>query len=158
GVAELSAAVARAIDWEGLGQTSRPELFQRIRDVIEDRGRRGEVVLHVSDLHRALSDERPTDEQVRSVDAVSGQLAAQGVIARSRGATGEPVLVLQVQEVERYGGSLIIAARNNPRGVPALEVARIARPDFVLPGIDGKKDQLPRNQELPVLECTVRLL
>jgi small GTP-binding protein len=157
GVAELSAAVAWAIDWEGLGQTSRPELFQRIRDVIEDRRKRGEVVLHVSDLHRALSDEPPTDEQVRSVDAVSGQLAAQGVIARSRVATGEPVLVLQVQEVERYGGSLIIAARNNPRGVPALEVAKIARPDFVLPGIPGK-ERLPRTQELPVLECTVRLL
>jgi hypothetical protein len=157
GVPELCAAVARAIDWEGLGQTSRPELFQRIRDVIEDRRKQGEVVLHVSDLHRALSDQPPADEQVRSVDAVSGQLAAQGVIARSRVATGEPVLVLQVQEVERYGASLIIAARNNPRGVPALEVARIARPDFVLPGIAGK-ERLPRTQELPVMECTVRLL
>jgi len=157
GVPELCAAIARAIDWEILGKTSRPELFQRIRDLIEDHRKRGEVVLHIHDLHRELNEGTPTSEEENAVNAVADQLAAQGVIARSRLSTGEPALVLQVSEVERYGGSLIVAARANPRGVPALEIAKIPRPDFTLPGIEGK-ERLPRAQELPVLECTVRLL
>jgi small GTP-binding protein len=157
GVAEFCEAVAAAIDWDGLAKTSRPELFQRIRDEIEAARKRGEVVLHVSDLHRALGSQPPTREAEGAVSAVSEQLAAQGVIARSHVSTGEPVLVLQVQEIERYAGSLIVAARNNPRGVPALELRAIGQPGFPLPGI-ADKDRLLRVQERPVLECTVQLM
>jgi GTPase SAR1 family protein len=157
GVPELCEAVAEGIDWDGLG-TSRPELFQRLRDEIEAQRRRGEVLLYVKDLRRALSEQQPPiPEEAKAVDAVTEQLATQGVIARSRVSTGEPVLVLQVQELERYAGSLIVAARNNLRGVPVLEVNSIAQADFHLPGI-AERDRLPRGQEKPVLECTVQLL
>jgi WD40 repeat protein/GTPase SAR1 family protein len=150
GVDELRQAMASAIDWDGLGKTSRPELFQRIRDEIEVRRKRGTVVLELANLHRALSPEPPTEEETRAVGAVAEQLATQGVIARSRVSTGEAALVLQVAEIERYAGSLIVAARNNPRGVPALELRAVAQPGFALPGIVEK--------EHPVLECTVQLL
>ena len=113
--------------------------------------------MHVADLHRALGNHPPTEDEEKAVNAVSEQLATQGVIARSRVSTGEPVLVLQVQEIERYAGSLIIAARNNPRGVPALELRAIAQADFSLPGI-ADKERLPRSQEKPVLECTVQIM
>ena len=167
GVPELCEAVAKAIDWEGLGTTSRPALFQRIRDEIEDRRNRGEVVLHLSDLYRALDDAAPTDKGKQAVRSAAGQrvirtvadhLAAQGVVARSRMSTGEEVLVLQIQEIERYAGSLIIAARNNPRGVPALEVRDISKLDFTLPGISTTERIQNRTQEKAVLECTVELL
>ena len=157
GLPELCQAIAAAIDWDGLGKTSRPELFQRIRDQIEARRQRGEVVLPLDDLHRALSDRPATEAERSAVRAVTEQLAAQGVIAYSQVATGEPVLVLQIQAIEQYAGSLILAARNNPRGVPALELRTIGQPDFTLPGI-ASQDRLPRLQERAVLECTVRLL
>jgi GTPase SAR1 family protein len=150
GVDELREAMASAIDWDGLGKTSRPELFQRIRDEIEVRRQRGTVVLELAHLHRVLSPGPPTEEETQAVEAVTEQLASQGVIARSRVSTGEPALVLQVEEIERYAGSLIVAARNNPRGVPALELRAVAQPGFALPGIVEK--------ERPVLECTVQLL
>lgn len=157
GVVELCEATVQAIDWDGLGLTSRPELFQRIRDEIEVRRKRGEVVLHFADLYRALGEDPPPEEEEKAVNVVTEQLATQGVIARSQVSTGESVLVLQVQEIERYAGSLIIAARKNPRGVPALELRAIPQADFSLPGIE-KKERLPRTQEKPVLECTVQLL
>jgi WD40 repeat protein len=157
GVAALCVAVAKGIDWEGLGTTSRPVLFQRIRDEIEVQRKRGEVVLHVLDLHRALGDEAGTEHGRQAIRTVVDQLAAQGVIACSRMATGEHALVLQVQEIERYAGSLILAARKNPRGVPALEIRAITKPDFTLPGIP-EKERLKRTQEKAVLECTVELL
>ena len=167
GVPELCEAVAKAIDWEGLGTTSRPALFQRIRDEIEDRRKRGEVVLHLSDLYRALDEAARTGEGKEALRTMAGrqairtvadQLASQGVIARSRMSTGEEVLVLQVQEIERYAGSLILAARNNPRGVPALEARDISKPDFALPGISVPERIQSRTQEKAVLECTVELL
>ncbi|MDB6124829.1 MAG: hypothetical protein JWQ71_3822 [Pedosphaera sp.] len=157
GITELCKAISKAIDWENLAATSRPELFQRIRDEIETRRKKGEVVLKVADLHRALNLQSTTRDETAAVDAVTEQLASQGIIARSRVATGEPVLVLQVQEIERYAGSLIVAARNNPRGVPALELRTIAQSEFELPGI-ATEARLPRHQEQTVIECTAQLL
>ncbi len=153
GVVELCEAIAEVIDWEQQAKTSRPEHFQRIRDEIEDRRKRGHVVFHVSDLRRAIGKK----EADQAIDAVTEQLATQGVIARSRVATGEAVLVLQVQEIERYAGYLILAARNNARGVPALELLALAHPDFPLPGI-ADDERLSSDQERAVMECTVQLL
>ena len=65
GMPQLCEAVAKAIDWDGLGLTSRPELFQRIRDEIEARRKLGEVVLHITDLHRALTTTRPRKKKPR---------------------------------------------------------------------------------------------
>jgi WD40 repeat protein len=230
GLPEFCDAVAKAIDWNSLGKTSRPELFQRIRDEIELRRNRGEVVLHVTELEHAVVEQDPelreaVDRVVRSLeskgevtvvgaalvildefplpDAISAdtartldyiqrtyeelrlrwlnqklhidlialhqaviakdvaavveQLATQGLIARSNVFTGESVLVLQVQEIERYAGSLILAARNNPRDVPALELRAIAQEGIPLPGI-AEDERLPREQERVVLECTVQLM
>jgi small GTP-binding protein len=157
GIRELCDAITHSIDWDHLGLTSRPELFQRIRDEIEARRKAGQVVLRIGDLYRTLNGEAPSQEETRAVDAVTEQLATQGVIARSRISSGEAVLVLQVQEIERYAGSLIIAAKNNPRGVPALELRVVGQSDFSMPGIN-REDRLPPEQETSVLECTVQLM
>jgi hypothetical protein len=157
GISELREAMAQSLDWAGLVKTSRPELFQRIRDEIEARRTAKEVVLYLRDLNRRIRDQAPTLYEPRAVEAVAEQLAAQGVIAMTHLASGEPVLILQIGEIERYAGSLIVAARENPRGVPALEMRSLASPDLVLPGI-AEKDRLERGQERVVLECTVQLL
>jgi WD40 repeat protein len=157
GISALREAIANSIDWDGLGKTSRPELFQRIRDEIEERRQKGQVVLLEADLYRALNDGSLIETEKKAIEAVAEHLATQGIIARSRVSTGEPVLVLQVQEIERYAGSLILAARNNPRGVPALELRALAQSNFLFPGI-SKKQRLSRRQERPVLESTVQLL
>jgi WD40 repeat protein len=156
GVTELCEVIGSLIDWEAISETSRPELFQQIRDEIDTQRARGEVILHLSDLHKALGQKTPTREETEAVNTVTGQLAAQAVIARANVSSGESVLVLQIEEVERYAGSLIMAARSNPRDVPALELQAIGRPDFALPGIKAG-DRLPRVQERAVLECTVQL-
>lgn len=162
GLTELSKALSQAIDWDHLGKTSRPEFFQQIRDYIESRRKKGDVVLPLRELKeqftsKASDSGRKRSGRINTVQAVADQLAMQGLIAQSKTSSGEPVLVLQVQEIERYAGSLIIAARKNPRGVPALELSALARADFPLPGIT-KKDRLSSELERPVIECTVQLL
>ena len=60
-------------------------------------------------------------------------LAKQGMITDTRIDSGERALILQNGYVECYAGSLILAARANPRGLPALEESTLTRLDF--PGI-----------------------
>ena len=90
------------------------------------------------------------------VDTVVKQLAVQGVVVDTRESSGQRVLVLRIEEIERYAGALILAARENPNGVPALEEHSVAgRLSF--PGIKAEQ-RLSPTQERTVLECVVQLL
>jgi small GTP-binding protein len=157
GIPELEAAIARALDWTSLATTSRPELFQQIQDEIEAHRKKGAVVLPMADLERTVRERKAEEFDTRAVVAVVRQLALQGVIALTQLSTGDEVLVLQLAEVERYAGSLILAARDNPLGVPALEQGLIARRDWELPRLPADK-RLPLLAERWVLECVVELL
>src|SRR5262249_27184825 len=144
-------------DWNNLSTTTRPILFQRVRDEIEEHRKKGEVILLYSDLEDQLRQENPGQFDPADVDTVVRQLALQGVLVDSRITSGQRVLVLQIGEIERYAGSLIIAARNNPRGVPAIEEQAVATAKMPLPGIPVDK-RLHPFQERIVLECVVQLL
>jgi hypothetical protein len=66
--------------------------------------------------------------------------------------------VLQLPVIERYAGSLIIAARNNPRGVPVLEERLLGSTKTIpLPGMT-KKERVSPAKERMVLECIVELM
>ena len=157
GVPELRQAMAEALDWDSLTKTSRPELFQHIRDEIDRRKDAKEVVLPLADLEKAIRDMAPEDSDAKAVSAVAEQLSRQGVIADTKQMSGKRTLVLKIEEIERYAGSLILAARNNPRGVPALDEKQLASPDVPLPGIK-KKDRLSPSQEQVVLECVIQMM
>lgn len=155
GLDELRGAIAQNIDWDLLAKTSRPEFFQRIRTGIEEARDRGEVVLLFTDLANRLGKgEASADHE--AIETVVEQLAIQGLIADTQLGSGERALVLQVAEIERYGGSLILAARNNPRGVPAVEERTIASRSMIFPRITPA-ERLPWLQERVVLECVVEL-
>lgn len=157
GIPELREAIANALDWNDLSKTSRPELFQCIRDEIEKCRKAGNVILYLKDLDREIRKQFAKTYGVEAVETVAEQLAAQGVIALTHLASGDKVLILQIGEIERYAGSLIVAARENPSGVPALEECNLTALDFLLPGI-LEKDRLRRDQERVILESVVELL
>lgn len=173
GVEGLCEAVAKAIDWDALVKTTRPELFQVIRGEIERRKKNGAVAVFFDELDQDLQTNEESEafslmaDEVamasdaeagtQALDAVCSQLAQQGMIARAKTSSGKTAVVLRIEEIERYAGSLILAARNNPRGVPALDLRAIVQEAFSLPGI-AEKERLPRDQEKPVLECTVQLM
>jgi len=177
----LRKAIADALDWDHLAKTSRPELFQRIRDDIEERRKRGEVVSFLDELHHKFATKkllgtgpssgrrykkdgrfrgkrRTREWREAAVNSVSDQLATQGVIVRTKLTGGDEALVLQLPVIERYAGSLIVAARNNPRGVPVLEERLLGSTrDIPLPGMT-KKERLKGEKERIVLECIVELM
>lgn len=157
GIDSLRTAIARTIDWNSLATTSRPELYQKIRDEISDRQDRGEVFLTLDELDRTMRAAYPEKFPQSAISEVTEQLAAQGIIAESKQSTGERTLILRLEEIERYGGSLILSARHHERGVPVLEAQQVASPDMLFPGIPNE-GRLPRLQERIVLECVVELL
>jgi (2Fe-2S) ferredoxin len=73
GIAEVGKAVIGQIKWDDLSKTSRPRLFQLIREIVDDHQKRGEVVM----LHQNDPD---VEFDPKSVDTVVGQLAGQGEI------------------------------------------------------------------------------
>jgi GTPase SAR1 family protein len=156
GIEALRTAIAQQIDWQALSQTTRPRLFQRIREAIAQRRNAGEVVLLYSELVEYMRDVEPEDFHAEVIDTVVRQLAYQGVLVDTNLATGERALVLRIGYIERYAGSLIRVARTNLRGVPALEVLEaLFRTSF--PGIKDE-ERLNPFQERSVLECVMQLL
>jgi len=158
GVADLRDAMARFIDWEQLARTTRPELFQQIRDLIAERRAMGDVVLLLQDLSHHLQKLTQGDVDEATIDTVVEQLARQGEIAETRLSTGQRALVLQIEHVERYAGAIVRAAREraHARGVPALEVGEVVY-GSMFPGLFGD-DRLPPLIERSVLECVIELL
>lgn len=170
---EFRSALAHAIDWDNLTKTSRPELFQVIRDEIEQRRLRGEVVLlfHEFDQYLQTNEEceafsllqhevalvSTADAGTDALRAVCSQMSLQGMIVQTKLTGGDDAIVLQLPVIERYAASLIVAARDNPRGVPALETSELGSPNISLPGMTGE-DRVPRGQERIVLEAVVELM
>lgn len=157
GIEHLKNTISLNLDWDKLGKTSRPELFQHIRDEIEILRSNKEVVIQLDDLEKRVRKKVPKLFEKKSVKAVVEQLATQGVIAVTEFSSKQTILVLQVGEIERYAGSLIVAARDNIHGVPALEERSLNSKDIILPGI-SEEDRLPRPQEIVILKCVLQLL
>ncbi len=157
GITELKAALEKAIDWGSLEKVSRPELFQRLRQHIQRLRENKRVVLTFSELESELRQEMGRDFDPEALRAVVGQLTRQGLVADTRMGDGTRVLILEIEQVERYAGSLILAARDNPHGVPALDVAKALSPLMQFPRI-RPEERLRRDQELAVLDCVIELL
>nr|VFK52056.1 MAG: small GTP-binding protein domain-containing protein [Candidatus Kentron sp. TUN] len=62
GIEELKAAIADRLDWEGMARTSRPELFQRIRDEVELRREAGDVVVLLAEMAAGIRENRSLTE------------------------------------------------------------------------------------------------
>ncbi len=157
GLEELKAALAQAIDWNGLEKVSRPELFQRLRQHLQRLRESKRVVLTFTELEGELRRELGGEFDPEALRTVVVQLARQGRVADTRLADGTRVLILEVEQVERYAGSLILAARDNPHGVPAIDVAKVLSARMGFPRIPAE-ERLRRDQELLVLESVIELL
>jgi GTPase SAR1 family protein/predicted MPP superfamily phosphohydrolase len=161
GLAELGKAVIGQIKWDELTKITRPRLFQLIRETIGQLQDAGEVAILYSELEkrvRALAENAPDLEfDPQSVNTVIGQLAGQGQIVETRLSSGDRVLVLQIGLISIYAGSLVLAARDNHKGAPALEELLVVSGRMPLPGIKSKGRLDPLRERI-VLECTVQLL
>jgi GTPase SAR1 family protein len=156
GIDALREAIAGAIDWS-IGRTTRPELFQRIREQVDARRAAGEIVVPLRAFNEEIRTKFPALYEDNAAEAVTDQLAGQGLLAKTRTKGGDEALILRVDVVERYAASLVVLARDNPRGVPAFPEADLGIRLNVLPGIEPST-RLDWTQERVVLECVAELM
>jgi small GTP-binding protein len=157
GFPELRKAIAEDLDWDSAARISRTTIFQLIREEITRRQMNGEIAVNCSVIEEHIRAQTTDGYDPEAVNAVVKQLAIQGMIVDTNLTNAGRVLILQVSEIERYAGSLIIAARLNPRGVPAIEEQMLSSQAMTFPKIPNER-RLPRLNELIVLECVTELL
>jgi WD40 repeat protein len=156
GVDALREVIAGAIDWS-FDRTTRPELFQRIREELDARRATDEIVVPLLTFNEDLRTRFPTLFEDDAARAVTDLLAGQGLLFKTRLKAGDEALILRVDVVEQYAASLIVLARDNPRGVPAFPEADLGTRRKALPGIKASK-RLKWAGERPVLECVAELM
>lgn len=155
GVRELKKAIVSAIEWDKMLSTTRPKLFQAVRDIVKDAREQGKVALRLPDIEKACG--HGQGDNVRAaINVVIRQLAQQGLVAVARMSGGEQAIVVQVAAVEAYATSVILLALGNPLGVPAVEEAALVG-QAALPGL-RQSDRLRHDDEIVVLDCVVQLL
>ena len=166
---ELRQEIAQRLKWEDCFRTTRPKLFQLIRDELEDRRKTKELTLLLSDLeieiqskasHLLKEDKEDgiaEDTVTDAIESVCEQMSLQGRLVQTMLPTEEDVLVLQIPVVERYAGSLIIAARDNSLNVPALDSHELGSPNIHLPKLETS-ERASRKEEIIVLGAIIELM
>ena len=145
-VAHLGEQINQRIDWSMLARVSRTSGFRRVQEAVNDLRSKGKAIVYERDL---LKDVEAQIGQ-RELGTVLEQLAKQGELVTVQFSDrAERVIVLRVDVVERYAGSLIVAARQHPRGVPVLEERAIAGM-VAFPGLDDRFTHKQRRGE----DCT----
>lgn len=160
GVPHLRQTIVSSIDWALVAPTSRPVVFERIREHIDRVRQTGRMILPLAEIESELlarGERDLLDVDKETIRTVALHLARQGFVALVRLTDGTLALVLQVEQIARYAGSLALLARKNPHGVPALEIASLFGPSARFPGIVNN-DRLRKDQELAVLDSVIGLL
>jgi WD40 repeat protein len=157
GVAELRRELHEAIDWEHLTLVSRPPAFQEIREYLAKARQSGETLLLLADLEKGLR-KGGLQYQRGELDTTLGHLVREGQVVDILLQSGDRAIVLRVDVISRYAGSLVQAVRKNPGRVPALAQDRILSASMTFPGMEQGDRLDSREEERMVLECVVGLM
>jgi hypothetical protein len=111
----------------------------------------------LDDLTRRLQSRKIAFEP-GELDTTLGHLSREGQIVDLHLQSGDRVVVLRIDVLSRYAGSIVHAARNNDRGVPVLEQSSILSKDMHFPRLAPGERLQSREQEKTVLESVVRLM
>ena len=134
GVSELRRELHAAIDWENLALVSRPPAYPEIREFLASARQGGECVMFFADLERRLSRGGIRYER-GELETTLGHLAREGQIVDVLLQSGDRAVVLRVDVISRYAGSLVQAARTHPSRVPALAQDHLLSSDMEFPGL-----------------------
>jgi small GTP-binding protein len=156
GVDTLLRNIVSGVNWPQLPRASRSQLAGLLNDVISETVAKDRALITVSELTDALGRAGEGVAEPAVLESHLRQLAMRGEITPVRLEDGREVLVLKPSLIEQYAGSLVLLARDNRHGIPALEARTLGSLE-TLPGID-KNRRLPQTDELIILEGVVELL
>lgn len=155
GIESLFQRLLSDIAWNRLPRTSRPRLFQVVREFLLDRKEAGKPLLAMDEIRQAarerFTEREPTQEEL---DTVVRLLQSRGLVYRLQPRPDLTLVLLKPELVNQYGSSIIQAARNHPLGIGAVPKQDVLTGNLPFSGFS----RLPQDHEALVLEATVELL
>jgi small GTP-binding protein len=141
GLAELMERVKASIVWEEMPATVTTKTFKRVKEFVlglkEDGGRKG-VLVSPADLRARLE---ATDAEWEFTDAemmtAVRHLSNHGYVSVLRGSSGEESILLAPDLLANLAASFVLEARRNPRGLGALDEARVLEGGYEFPEFVG---------------------
>lgn len=155
GVESLFEHLVKGIPWDQLPRTSRPQLFQAIREFLLERKEAGATLLPLDEVRRAATERFEGRIATQAeVDTVVGLLQSRGLVYRLHPRPDVTWVLLKPERVNQYGASIIQAARNHPLGIGAIAERDVLLGNLTFTGFE----RLPQSEEALVLEATAELL
>jgi hypothetical protein len=146
GLAELMERVKASIAWDEMPATVTTKTFKRVKEFVlwlkEEGGRKG-VLVSPAELRARLE---ATDAEWEFTDAemltAVRHLANHGYVSVLRGSSGEETILLAPDLLANLAASFVLEARRSPRGLGALDEARVLKGEYEFPevaGLDGRE-------------------
>lgn len=132
GIAELTAAIKKAMDWEALPKISSTSLFQEIKAFLVAEKKTDRVLSSCKDLYLAFLKGRgkQNEDLHAEFETCIDQLETQGLIKKL---SIDDLVLLQPELLDAYASSLVNAVRDEPDGLGSIEEARVRSGDFYIP-------------------------
>lgn len=155
GVDILYQNILSCIPWDQLPRTNTPELFQIIRDFLLERKSAGQDIIIIGEIlqniRKRFSTRIPSYEEIIKVVSL---LQSRGIVYQLKPKPGNIWVLLKPELINQYGSSIIISARNHPRGIGAVSERDVLIGNISFSGFG----RLPHAKEILILEATVELL
>jgi len=118
GVQDLHELIQRHIEWDQLPITHSPKLWLELRSFVLARREQEDVLARISDLKLAFCLSHPQHVvSDRAFDTVIAHLQAQGIVWRFSFGN---LLLLRPELLNDYASAVVLAARNHPMGLGAV--------------------------------------
>lgn len=164
GVDKLFHDVAGYIDWAQIEFNTAPVVFMATRDVLDKHRQDGEAAVAYATVVKEATETIAAKQRLpitsdisisQAIDDAIRQLAAQGEIVNTNLQTGDKLIILNVTMLEKYAASIVLAARGNRNGAPAVEPTTLGCDG--LPGLEPCERFNPVEEQL-ILQCATTLL
>jgi small GTP-binding protein len=149
GLDELVAGIRDAIDWERRPTTVTTTTFKLIKDYVlrlKEPEETSRVILSPADLRRLLEDgdiaDGFSDEEMMSA---VGHLSNHGYVSILKTSRGESRILLAPELLNNIASSIVLEARQNPKGLGSLEERRVLAGEYQFPEL---ADLRPEEQEI----------
>ena len=136
GIDQLIARMTEEIVWDDITATSTTAAFREIKDFILNlkAGSAGDrLLLRIEDIQALLNAHSVESFTVSQISTALQQLAKHGYVQNLRTASGTRRILLAPDLLNNLAASLILEARRNPKGLGALDEAKLVANAYDFP-------------------------
>jgi len=141
GLPELIERIKAMIDWDAMPATVTTATFKRIKEYVlalkADPQRKGVLVSPVELRARLEATDPAWSFDDAEMSTAVGHLANHGYVSVLRNSRGEQTFLLAPDLLVNLASSIVLEARRNPKGLGALEEARLLQGGYSFPELAG---------------------